>query len=241
MDCYIDIHSHILPGLDDGAKNFETSIQMLRQAEAEQISDIILTPHYKPMRRNLPPDRVENMLHELEGRKQAAGISVRLHLGSEIYYSSEVVPAIREGRAFTMAGSSYVLAEFSPREDYAYIRDAAYCLQAEGYLPILAHVERYECLMEKKIRVEELHDMGCCLQVNAASITGGNGMESRRNAKWLLKRELVQFVASDCHDDRKRKPQLAEAAAYVSRKYGETYCGKIFRDHANALLRGCYI
>lgn len=241
MNCYIDIHSHILPGLDDGARNFEISLHMLRQAEEENISDIILTPHYKPMRRNMSPDGVKKILHELEEEKQAAGISVRLHLGNEIYYSSEVISALREGKVFTMAGSSYVLVEFSPREDYRYIRDAFYQLLTEGYSPIVAHIERYECLMEKKIRVEELYDMGCCLQVNASSIIGGNGMESKRNAKWLLKREFVQFVASDCHDDSKRKPQLAEAAAYVARKYGETYCDRIFRDNANALLRGCYL
>ena len=241
MNCYIDIHSHILPGLDDGAKNFEMSLQMLRQAEEEHISDIILTPHYKPMRHNLPPDRVKEILRELEEKKQAAGLSVRLHLGNEIYYSSEVIAALREGKIFTMAGSSYVLVEFNPGEDYTYIRGAAYNLLAEGYSPILAHIERYKCLMEKKIRVEELYDMGCCLQVNASSITGGNGMESKRNVKWLLKREYVQFVASDCHDDKRRKPGLAEAAGYVERKYGETYCGRVFMDNASALLRGCYI
>lgn len=241
MNCYIDIHSHILPGLDDGAKNFDISLRMLRRAEEEQISDMILTPHYKPMRHNSSPDRVEDVLYELEERKQAAGISVQLYLGNEIYYSSEVIPALREGKAFTMAGSSYVLTEFNPGEDYAYIRDAAYSLLAEGYSPILAHIERYECLMDKKVRVEELYDMGCCLQVNASSITGDNGMECKRNAKWLLKREYVHFVASDCHDDKRRMPGLAEAAAYVSRKYGEAYCGRIFRDNANALLRGCYI
>lgn len=241
MNGYIDIHSHILPGLDDGSKNFEMSLRMLRQAEEEHISDMILTPHYKPMRHNLPPDRVENIWDELEEKKRACGISVQLHLGNEIYYSSEVIPALSAGKAFTMAGSSYVLVEFNPGEDYAYIRDAAYSLLAEGYSPILAHIERYGCLMEKKIRVEELYDMGCCLQVNAASITGANGMESKRNVKWLLKREFVQFVASDCHDDRKRKPQLADAAAYVARKYGEAYCGRIFRDNADALLRGSYI
>lgn len=241
MKSYIDIHSHILPGLDDGSKNFEISLGMLRQAQDGHISDIILTPHYKPMRNNLPPERVKKILYELEERKEAAGISVRLHLGNEIYYSSEVISALRKGKIFTMAGSSYVLLEFSPREDYAYIRDAAYSLQSEGYSPILAHIERYGCLMEKKERVEELYDMGCCLQVNASSITGGNGMESRRNVKWLLKREYVHFVASDCHDDKRRAPRVAEAAAYVAKKYGETYCSRIFWDNADELLCGNYI
>ncbi len=241
MEPYIDIHSHILPGVDDGAKDFAMSLRMLWQAEEDHISDVILTPHYKPMRRNLSPKTVIDLYNELERKKEEAGIQIRLHLGNEIYYSSEVISALEAGYAFTMVDSSYVLAEFSPREDYGYIRDAVYHLLAEGYAPILAHVERYGCLMEKKIRVEELYDMGCYLQVNASSITGENGMESKRNVKWLLKREYVHFAASDCHEDKKRTPNLSQAAAYVARKFGVAYCDRIFRDNAAALLRGDYI
>ncbi|MCM1173546.1 MAG: hypothetical protein NC341_00695 [Blautia sp.] len=240
MKGFIDIHSHILPGLDDGAKDFEMSLRMLRQA-ADHTSGIILTPHYKPMRRNLPPERIRKVFRELEERKEAAGIPVKLYIGSEIYYSSEVIPALREGTALTMAGTSYVLTEFSPAEDYAYIRDAAYSLLSEGYSPILAHVERYRELMAKKARVGELYDMGCCIQINAASITGGSGWESRQDVKWLLKKGYVHFVASDSHDDRKRTPALGEAAAYTARKYGEAYCGKLFGGNAAALLRGGYL
>lgn len=241
MKSYIDIHSHILPGLDDGAKNFEMSLCMLHQAAEEHISDIILTPHYKPMRNNLPSDTVKEILRELEERKKAAGIAVRLHLGSEIYYSSEVIAALREERAFTMAGSSYVLVEFSPREDYAYIRNAAYNLLSEGYSPILAHVERYANLMAKKARVEELYNMGCCLQINASSITGGSGWAGKQDARWLLKREYVHFVGTDSHDDRKRPPGLREAAAYVFKKYGEKYGAEIFAQNASTLLQGGYL
>lgn len=241
MAPYIDIHSHILPGLDDGAKNFEMSLRMLQQAAAGHIGEIILTPHYKPMRRNMPPEKVREVFEELEERKAAAGIPIQLHLGSEIYYSSEVLPALEAGTALTMAGTLYVLMEFSPREDHVYIRDAAYRLLSEGYCPILAHVERYGDLMAKKARVEELYDMGCCIQVNAASITGDNGWESRQDVKWLLKRGYVHFVATDSHDDRKRTPELGEAAAYVSRKYGEAYCKRLFGGNADVLLSGGYL
>lgn len=214
---------------------------MLRQAAAGHIGEMILTPHYKPMHRNLPPERIRKVFGELEEQKTAAGIPIRLHLGSEIYYSSEVLPALEEGTALTMAGTSYVLMEFSPREDHAYIRDAAYSLLSEGYCPILAHVERYGNLMVKKARVEELYDMGCCIQVNAASITGDNGWESRQDVKWLLKRECVHFVATDSHDDKKRTPRLEEAAAYVAKKYGEAYCKRLFGGNADVMLGGGYL
>ncbi len=241
MDSYIDIHSHILPGLDDGSENFEMSLRMLRQAAEDHIEEIILTPHYKPMRRNLPPEKVRQAFRELEARAEEAGIPIRLHLGSEIYYSSEALAALRDGNALTIAGTSYVLVEFSPREDHAYIRDAAYSLLSEGYLPILAHVERYGSLMSKKTRVEALYDMGCYIQVNAASITGANGRESRQDVKQLLKKELVHFAATDSHDDRNRMPVLSGAAAYVAKKYGEGYCGRLFGGNADVLLGGGYL
>lgn len=241
MESYIDIHSHILPGLDDGSKDFEMSLRMLLRAAEEQINEIILTPHYKPMRRNLPPEKIWEVFHELEEKKEAAGLPIRLHLGSEIYYSSEVLPALQEGRALPMAGTSYVLIEFNPGEGHTYIRDAVYSLLSEGYFPILAHIERYKSLMDKKARVEELYDMGCCIQVNAASITGENGWESRRDAKWLLKREYVHFIGTDSHDDKRRTPKVKEAAAYVAKKYGEAYCERIFRGNADVLLRGGYL
>ncbi|MCM1154944.1 MAG: hypothetical protein NC392_06225 [Roseburia sp.] len=241
MKSYIDIHSHILPGLDDGSEDFEMSLRMLRQAAEDGIGEMILTPHYKPMRRNVSPEKIRKVFRALEEKKNEAEIPIRLHLGSEIYYSSEALPALREGAALTMAGTSYVLIEFSPREDYAYIRDAAYSLLSEGYSPILAHVERYGSLMAKKVRVEELYDMGCCIQVNAASVTGENGWESRQDVKWLLRREYVHFVGTDSHDDRKRTPKLGEAASYVAKKYGEAYCGKLFGKNADVLLKAGYL
>lgn len=240
MNSYIDMHAHILPGLDDGAKNSAMALKMLRQAQAAGIQEIILTPHYKPMRHNSRSETVRRALYQLEELRDAAGICIRLYLGNEVYYGSDVIRALREERAFTMAGSSCVLVEFSPAEDYAYIREAAYSLLAEGYVPILAHVERYRCLMEKKVRTEELYDMGCHLQVNASSITGENGMTCRQNVKWLLTREYVSFVGTDCHDDRRRPPKMAKAAAYVAKKYGEAYCQEIFRDNAAALIQGRY-
>lgn len=240
MNSYIDIHAHILPGLDDGAENFTMALAMLRKAQREGIREIVLTPHYKPMRRNPRPETVRRALYRLEEHKTAAGISVRLYLGNEVYYGSDIIEALREERVFTMAGSSGVLVEFSPAENYAYIREAVYNLLAEGYTPILAHVERYRCLMEKQIRAEELYDMGCHLQVNADSIAGENGIVCRQNVNWLLKRKCVSFVGTDCHDVRKRTPKMAKAAAYVTKKYGDAYCKEIFRDNAAALIEGRY-
>lgn len=116
MNSYIDMHAHILPGLDDGAKNSAMALKMLRQAQAEGIQEIILTPHYKPMRHNSRSETVRRALYQLEELRDAAGICIRLYLGNEVYYGSDVIRALREERAFTMAGSSCVLVDLARRK-----------------------------------------------------------------------------------------------------------------------------
>ncbi len=217
------------------------SIRMLQKAREEGISKIILTPHYKPMHRKLDTGIVKRAFEELKGKAAQENIPVKLYIGNEIYYSSETVKMLQKGKAFTLADTVYVLVEFNPAEDFAYIRDGAYNLLSEGYCPILAHVERYLCLMDKKAKVDELAAKGCCLQINASSITGENGRSSRQDVKWLLKNGYVHFVASDAHDDSGRPPRLAQAAAYVGRHYGERYCEQIFRSNGEKLLAGGYL
>ncbi len=106
---YIDIHSHILPGLDDGAENLEMSIKMLGQASREGIGKIILTPHYKPMRRNPSAETVKKAYESLKKRIKEEKLPLGVSLGNEIYYSSEAVSALREGKTLTLAGSAYAL------------------------------------------------------------------------------------------------------------------------------------
>ncbi len=231
-----DVHSHILPGLDDGAADMDMSIRMLRHAWEEGISGIVLTPHYKPMRENPKVGTIEKALQELKERASENGIPMELYLGNEIYYSSEVSFALKEGKALTLAGTSWVLVEFAPMEDFAYIRDAVYSLLSEGFHPILAHVERYARLMEKKDRVEELLARGCYLQANASSVTGDNGWKCRGDVKWLLKRGYIHFVATDAHDDRGRAPNLKEAARYLEKRFGAGYARKVLYENADVIL-----
>lgn len=241
MEAYIDIHSHILPGLDDGSENLEMSVKMLRLAMQNGIRAIILTPHYKPMRRNPSAETVEKTVEALKDRMREEKIDIRLYVGNEIYYSSEVLLSLQVGEIFTMANSSYLLVEFNPAEDYGYIRDGLYRLMSEGYYPIIAHVERYINLMKKKSRIKELADMGSLIQVNASSITGDSGRQMKKDVKWLLEQGYVHFAATDSHDDRKRTPEMRRAAEYVSKKYGEAYSRQIFYENAEKILRNDYL
>ncbi|MCM1122228.1 MAG: hypothetical protein NC416_06575 [Eubacterium sp.] len=241
MENCIDIHSHILPCVDDGADSPETSRRMLEIAAGDGISHIILTPHNKSAHRNVPPHRIVERMGELQEFLDDRQMAVRLYAGSELYYRDGLAEELDDGTAMTLADSHYVLVEFSPDTGYDYIRNGVYLLQVHGYRPVLAHVERYRDVSSKKAGVEELVKMGCYMQVNAGSIMGNFGFAAKQFTRKLLKQRLVSFVASDAHDTGRRAPRLSECAAYVGRKFGEDYRRELFRGNPMCVIRDEYI
>lgn len=241
MESYIDIHSHILPQIDDGAKNFDVSMAMLRIAYADGIKDIILTPHYKPGRHNAGREKINTLAGRLRQEMIKEGKDIRLYMGNEIYYHDGMFREIEDGRAYTMAESSYILVEFGPMERFGYIRNGLYEALAHGFTPILAHAERYEGIVGKPERVEELISLGSRIQINAGSIMGKTGISVKRFTKRLLKEGLVHFVASDAHDEDKRKPELAGCGSYISRKYGKEYAARLFYENPVHMIHNEYI
>lgn len=238
---YTDIHSHILPGIDDGSKDPATSLQMLRIAADQGITQIILTPHNKPMRHNAGPQKLVSMTKELQAKAVEDGLEIKLYTGNELYYRSGLAEEIADGKACTMAGSKYVLTEFNPMDDYDYIRNGIYSLTAGGFQPILAHVERYTKVCIKTDRVEDLINMGCYIQINAGSVMGQLGFGTELFTRKLLKEHLVHFVATDAHDTGKRSPKLAECASYINRKYGRDYMQELFFENPMHVIRDEYI
>lgn len=241
MDSYIDIHSHILPQIDDGAKNFDVSMKMLRTAWADGIRKIIATPHYKPGHHNAGPEKIHSLITRIRREAEKEGIEAELYSGNEFYYHDGMFRKLDEGGAETLAGSSYVLIEFDPMEGFGYIRGGLYEALAHGWRPVLAHAERYSAILGKTENVEELVRLGSCIQVNAGSILGRTGPGAKQFAKRLLKERLVHFVATDAHDAERRKPALSGCAKYISRKYGEAYARRIFQENPVHILQNEYI
>ena len=241
MNSLIDIHSHFLPGIDDGAKDFEISIQMLRIAEQNKIRKIILTPHNKPMHHNADASEIRRLTEKLQQKIQQEGMDIQLYTGNEIYYRSNVLELLDGGQICTMAASSYVLIEFNPKDDFDHIRNAVYQIVAGGYQPVIAHVERYENVCSHMDRIEELIEMGVYLQVNAGSIMGQYGFGIQILTRRLLRQRLVHFVATDAHNTGKRGPYLQKCAEFVCRKYGKAYAQKIFYDNPARIIAGEYI
>lgn len=229
MGC-IDIHCHILPGVDDGSDSRETSMQMLRIAASEGITSMIATPHYQTRRFFTPADMIRAKLAELQREADAEQLGLTLYAGTEIYYREGVESELASGRLLTMNDTDRVLVEFSPMEDFRYIRDAMERLRGEGYVPILAHVERFACMMEDESRAGYLRRIGCEIQTNAGSVAGAFGLRVKGYLKHLLRAEQIDYIGTDAHNTAGRAPMIQKC-----KKRLERICSA---DYAEALLHG---
>ena len=237
MDGFIDIHCHVLPGVDDGAETMEMALDMLRTAAEEGIRKMILTPHQKADRKCVTPEGIARRMGLLQEEADKKGIPVKLYPGNEVFYRHGLGELLEQGKIRTLADSHYVLVEFLPGEDYGYIRDAFNRLVSFGYWPVAAHVERYLNVVRDMRKAEELkEDTGCYFQVNASSITGGHGFAGKNVVKKLLKAGLVDFVGTDAHSNGNRTPQLRRCAEYLEKKLGTEAAERLLRRNAEAVL-----
>jgi protein-tyrosine phosphatase len=189
------------------------------------------------MHHNVSPLHNRSYTEQLRQEASKLGININLYPGNEVYYSDETQEELENGKITTLAGSEYVLVEFHPTNTFKAIHNAVYRIQAAGYMPIIAHVERYSDVVSHPSYVEELRDMGCYIQVNASSIMGKYGFGIGLFTKKLLKKGLVHFVATDAHDTAKRAPDILDCRNYVERKYGEDYGKKLFFTNPANVIR----
>ncbi len=232
----IDIHSHVLPGLDDGSRDMDETMDMLRMASREGISDMIVTPHFHMGRHTASPDTVMRALCEVQEAAKAERIPIRLYPGNEIYFFGEMAEYLQNQQIFSLNGSGCVLIEFSPTVMFRTMQNAMDVTISAGYQPILAHVERYECLVKGIDGVALLRDMGVQIQVNASTVVGKSGPERKRFAHQLLKSGIVDYVGTDAHGRDYRTPEAARCRELIIKKYGDDYAKAIMHGNARALL-----
>lgn len=233
MKGIIDIHAHILPDIDDGAYNMEEAQEMLMMAFRQGIHNIIATPHYK---RGQSPEYIIKLYRKLQQSAFEIHKQYQIFLGQEILYSEDILEDLKEKRAFTMCGSTYVLIEFDPFIPYSRMFQSLRKIILARYIPILAHMERYPCL-RKKGRVKELIDSGCMLQMNYSSITG---YPFNKNVRWCrhqIKKEYVHMMGTDMHHINKRKPEIKKALIWINKHCRlETY-QKLVCGNSEAMLK----
>lgn len=232
MSNIIDIHTHVLYGIDDGAQSVQDSINMLSLAVKQGVNTVIATPHYHYGRFTASPREVQKKISDLQNICRENRWDIRLYAGNEIYYHSEVPKMLEHGELLTLADSRYVLLEFSPAQDFWNIRKAVGDVQNYGFLPVIAHVERYKCFYGHLERLEELRQRNCLIQMNSASICGRAGLSCRLFCRTLLKKELVDMVASDMHDTAGRAPDFQKATQKIIKYTDEEYAKMLLAENA---------
>ena len=238
MKYYIDMHCHVLPGIDDGAKDIEISKEMMMEAYKDGIREMIVTPHNKAHRHSAGKETIEGLTQKLQNWLDEEKIAIKLHTGNEVLYRQDMGELLNQDQICTMAGSKYVLIEFNPGDPYSYIRAGVQEVLMTGYWPIVAHVERYEAIVSHEERIEELIEMGAFIQVNAKSVTKKPGLfQKNKVVKWI-ERGNVHFVASDAHNLDDRPQHLDEAARLVEQKCGAEVAERIFYENQTHVIRG---
>ena len=230
-----DMHCHIVPLVDDGAKSVKEAFAMLQMEYEQGVRKIIVTPHFRREMFETSPEIVKKHFLVLRRLAEKIGPDLKVFLGCEFHANVEMLEYLHADRVYSMAGSRYVLTEFSASTEEKYIRDRIYELLSSGYKPIVAHIERYKCMKDIEL-VEYLVNKGAYMQVNADSVIGKNGHGVKKYCGKLLEDELVQFIGSDCHGSKRRVTRIGDAYAYVSKKFGCQAADEIFIDNPQEIL-----
>ena len=218
-----DLHTHLLPGVDDGAATIEYALQMLRNAAASDVELLAVTPHCN--RPDEKPNYLDDSLLDrfLRFQQAAKEIPVRLVLGAEVLVDEELPQLLRQKKIPTINNSRYLLTEFPVNACPDFFRDALQSILALGYIPLIAHPERYLAVCETPQIVVPWLDMGCHLQLTGGSILGEYGKTVQQTATFLLQQDLVACVASDAHGLHHRSNFLLDVYDYLSLRYSKHY------------------
>ncbi len=226
----IDVHTHILPDVDDGSNSIENSIKMVKDLCANGVTDAILTPHYRGKFACAKEDLLKRFN---EFKLLVKDLPINLYLGQEIYFDGDALNLLTAGELLTLNDSKYVLLEFNYFEK-ADIVEAVYVAKVRGFIPIVAHVERYEYLDFED--VFEIKSLGGLIQINATSLVKKENKAYFKRVKKLLKYDLVDFIASDCHDF--RPIRIGEVRKIVEKKYGVELAKRVFDTNALDIING---
>lgn len=236
MRSITDMHSHILPGIDDGAKDLDECMAALAEAENQKISQIIVTPHFHAGKYTPDGMQVEKTLQEVRRELRRQRRDILLYPGHECYYYSDLTRDLDRGRALTLANSRYVLVEFEPDCTFSYLQYGVQDLLQGGYIPILAHVERYDCLTKRE-RLVQLKARGCLLQMNFSTLLRRDSFFHRQPWKNMVRDGVVDFFGSDCHGTRFRPLRVRESVSWMTREVRSGEVKRMLETNIEKILR----
>ena len=237
MQSLFDIHCHFVPGVDDGADSMEESLWLLGREYEDGVRSIILTPHFRYQMFETPMEMVQERFDALcEAAEEKFGDGLRLYLGCELHASEDMAEKLQARERLTMAGSRYVLVEFSHSDNKSYIMNHVQNLCMNGYIPIIAHVERYAATRKDMDFLWDLKKAGALIQMNADGINGREGFAGKSFAKKVMREDLLDFIGSDAHNRTDRFPEMGKCFKQVSKLMGEDYARHIFIDNPAEII-----
>jgi len=231
----VDIHSHVLYGLDDGPRTFEESLAMIHMAAEHGATDLVATPHAN-FDYQFDPDRVAERLAEVSS---AAGAALRLHSGCDFHLTYEnIEDAIQHPSKYAIAHKRYLLVEFSNLMIFHNTHEIFTRLGEAGLVPVITHPERNSLLRQRLEEIARWVEGGACVQLTGQSLTGEFGRKARVFCRSLLDRGLVHFVASDAHDCEHRPPRLDQARDWLKGHYGQDAADLLCTTNPRFALEG---
>lgn len=226
----IDIHTHILYNIDDGAKTIEDSMDLIQMEIEDEVNNIVLTPHFDPYCDSIDrfieiyADRYNNLLYNIENKN----INITLYRGSEVYYSDALL-YYSSLKPLCISNTKYMLIEFSETQKFSgkFMKDFTKLIEKFDIVPIIAHIEKYNNIKKNYRIINKLRELGCIIQVNADNIIKYHHQRFYKN---ILTHELADIIASDCHDTLKRPPKLLRGMNVIKNYYGMGYYEKIISN-----------
>lgn len=219
----IDFHSHILPYIDDGSKNFDMSLDMLREAIDEGTEYICATSHFIPGELELDKKKYFEKLKNLEHLCSIKEVSIHILPAVELYMHPDLPSLYKEKRIWGINNTQYLLIELPMQQFPVYTEEVFYELRLQGAVPVLAHPERNFRIMKEVSLLENLIEQGALAQVNAGSLRGIYGKDIKEFAERLVERNLIHMVGSDAHDNKRRTTKISTAFEVIESKNKELY------------------
>lgn len=232
----IDFHNHIIFDVDDGAQDIEQSIKMLKEAQEAGITDVILTPHYMEEYYEVGTKAIAKRMEIINQEIEKNNINIKLHQSNEVYITSNIINLLKNERVSTVAGSKYVLMETPMLQVPMNFRQIIYDLKSNGYIPVIAHPERYEYIQKNPQIVYDLIQDGVLFQSNIGSIIGIYGNNAKKTIKKLLKHKMVHFIGTDTHRPDSIYPKVEKALKKLGKIVPEDELEKIICGNAKCVL-----
>lgn len=231
---FTDIHTHIIAGVDDGAKGTAQMYALLDASYKDGARGICCTPHYHPGYYGQNSIKSWENFQQLTQYAKEMYPDLQLFLGNELHYSQGCLEWVKDGFCRTLNGTRCILVDFESYEMYQTIEFAVMSFLRQGYIPVLAHIERYTCLWRKSKLIKQLHDIGAIIQINASSVLK---IHRYPIIKKILQQHIVDVVASDTHNLETRPPVLTAAYHEIRQKYGAEYANALFIQNPATILK----